>query len=392
MSMKIAGRPVGPEHPVFFIADIAANHCGELSVAKELIHACSESGVDAVKMQNFSAASIVSDYGFKHLSGVKTHQSAWKESVFDSYEAASIPLSWTEELKALCDQLGMAYFTSPYSLELVEAVAPHVSAFKLGSGDITWLEEIEAMARHDVPLLIATGASTMSEVERAMTAGLDAGGDILLMQCNTEYTASVVETKEERNKRFEHINLKVLDTYAKKWPSVPLGLSDHTHGSMTVLGAVGLYDCCAVEKHFTFDNTKKGQDHSFSMTPETWSQMAKQTQALKDDLRKNNAQSFDERLKIVSEHVEDAEVLNLSIGDGVKKLESNEKNTVIVQRRAVRATRALKAGATINKEDLFPLRPCPVDAVSPADINELVGKKLTVDLPEGGHFVLSDLE
>jgi N-acetylneuraminate synthase len=161
---------------------------------------------------------------------------------------------------------------------------------------------------------------------------------------------------------------------------------------MTVLGAVGLYDCCAVEKHFTFDNTKEGQDHSFSMTPESWSQMAKQTQDLKDDLRDQSATSFEQRLAIVNQHVDDPKALALSIGDGIKKLESNEMNTVIVQRRAVRATRDLKAGDVLIKSDLYPLRPCPADAISPADIDSLVGKTLNADVPEGAHFALGNLD
>ncbi len=392
MSVQIAGRQVGPGHPVYFIADIAANHCGELSIAKELIHACAESGVDAVKMQNFTAATIVSDYGFKNLEGVTTHQSKWKQSVFDSYDAASIPLSWTEELKSLCDRLGLAYFTSPYSLDLVEAVAPNVSAFKLGSGDITWLEEIKAMGRHDVPLLIATGASRMPEVESAMAAAMSVTDQVLLMQCNTEYTASVGDSEEDRYNRFKHINLRVLETYAKRWPGVPLGLSDHTHGSMTVLGALGLFDCCAVEKHFTFDNTLEGQDHSFSMTPKTWLEMANQTESLRQALLEKKPGSFRERLDLTKEFVDDPKALDLAIGDGIKRLEENEANTVIVQRRAVRATRDLVAGDVIEKRDLFPLRPCPADAVSPADIDSLVGKKLTRAITLGEHFTGSDFE
>ncbi len=391
MTIEIAGKKVGPSEPCYFIADIAANHCGELSIAKDLIHACAESGVDAVKMQNFTAATIVSDYGFKNLSGVETHQSKWKQSVFDSYDAASIPLSWTEELKSLCDKLGLAYFTSPYSLELVHAVAPSVSAFKLGSGDITWLEEIKAMGSYDLPLLIATGASTMAEVESAMDAALSVSNQTLLMQCNTEYTASIEDTQEQRYKRFEHINLQVLATYAKRWPGIPLGLSDHTHGSMTVLGAVGLFDCCAVEKHFTFDNSKEGQDHSFSMTPATWLEMKNATEALRSELASEKPETFEERLDIVKRFVDDPTALELAIGDGVKKLEANEVNTVVVQRRAVRATRSIKAGEVLSKEDLFPLRPCPRDAVTPANIDELVGKTLQRDITEGEHFVQDDL-
>ncbi len=189
--LTIGRHRVGPGQPVYFIADVASNHGGDLGKAREIVHACAESGVTAVKMQNFAAETIVSDFGFRHLAGVKTHQAAWRQSVFDSYRAAAIPLDWTLELKALCDQLGLDYFTSPYSLELVRAVAPHVCALKLGSGDLTWHEEIGEMCRQGKPVLIATGASTMAEVEAAMAVALANSGKILLMQCNTEYTARV---------------------------------------------------------------------------------------------------------------------------------------------------------------------------------------------------------
>ena len=133
MDVRINNRKIGKNEPVYFIADIASNHNGDLEHAKELIHACAESRVDAVKMQNFDAGSIVSDFGFKNLGGIKTHQSKWETSVFDSYKAASIPFEWTLELKSLCDKLGLDYFTSPYSIEIVKEVAPYLSAFKLGS-------------------------------------------------------------------------------------------------------------------------------------------------------------------------------------------------------------------------------------------------------------------
>ena len=389
--IKIGKSLVGPEHPVYFIADIASNHCGELSIAKELVHACAESGVDAVKMQNFTAASLVSDYGFKNLT-VETHQSAWKQSVFDSYDAASIPLSWTEELKSLCDTLDLAYLTSPYSIELVNSVAPHVAAFKVGSGDITWLEVIEAMGNFELPILIATGASRMEDVEAAMQTALATKKPIALMQCNTEYTANLKESEEDKYKRFKHINLKALDTFAKKWPGVPLGLSDHTHGAMTVLGAVGLFDCCIVEKHFSMDNTLEGQDHSFSMTPASWSEMSKQTANLKAKMAEQKPQTFDEKLEIVKGFVDDPKALELSVGSGVKQIEENEQNTVIVQRRAIRVARDLPKGHNLAREDLEPLRPCPVDGISPVEIGSLVGKTLAKDFVFGEHLTKDSFE
>jgi N-acetylneuraminate synthase len=389
MAVIISGRPVGPEHPVYFIADLAANHCGDLGKAKELVHACAESGVDAVKMQNFTAETIVSDFGFKNLAGVKTHQSEWKQSVFDSYAAASVPLDWTLELKALCDGLGLHYFTSPYSIELVRAVAPHVCAFKLGSGDITWHEEIAEMCRHGKPVLIATGASTMAEVEGAMDVALATTRDVILMQCNTEYTAKLGDSREAKLERFRHINLRVLDTFAKRWPGIPLGLSDHTHGPLTVLGAVGLFDCCAVEKHFTFDNTLEGQDHAFSMTPGGWRQMVEETRKLKAAI--GRASSWEDRYRITREAVDDPEALDLAIGDGVKRLESNEAGPVIVQRRAVRAARALKAGTTLGPEDLTALRPCPAEALPPYRTGELLGRVLVRDVAPGDCVRLDDV-
>jgi N-acetylneuraminate synthase len=388
--ITIGGRKVGPSHPVYFIADVASNHCGDLGKAREIIHACAASGVDAVKMQNFTAETIVSDYGFRHLGGVKTHQSAWKQSVFDSYRAASIPMDWTRELRALCDRLGLAYFTSPYSLELVRAVAGAVCAFKLGSGDLTWHEEIAEMCRQGKPVLIATGASTMAEVEGAMAVALAHSREILLMQCNTEYTAKVNETREQKLARFRHINLRVLETYARRWPAVPVGLSDHTHGAMTVLGAVGLFDCCAVEKHFTLDNTLEGQDHAFSMTPAGWRKMVEETAALKRALA--GAKDFARRLQITEAAVDDPEALQCAIGDGVKRLEANEANTVIVQRRAVCAARVLPVGHTLAAADMTVLRPCPAGALPPYCLPELVGKRLRRAITAGENILLRDVE
>ena len=389
MSLTIQNRVVGPGRPVYFIADLASNHCGSLSKAKELVHACAESGVDAIKMQNFAAETIVSDYGFKHLAGVKTHQSQWKQSVFDSYQAASIPLDWTAELRALSAKLGLHYFTSPYSIDLVRAVAADVAAFKLGSGDLTWHEEIAEMCRHGKPVLLATGASTMAEVEAAMQVALSLTRDVLLMQCNTEYTARVGETRKERQHRFRHINLRVLETYTRRWPGLPVGLSDHTHGALTVLGAVGLFDCCAVEKHFTFDNAIEGQDHAFSMTPAGWRKMVDQTAALQRALV--GATDFDQRLKITTAAVDDSEALSLAIGDGVKRVEPNEQGTIIVQRRAIRAARDLAAGQVLTRADLTVLRPCPADALPPYRIGELIGRAVGRAVATGDCVRLTDM-
>lgn len=382
-SISISNRLVGPGHPVYFIADIAANHCGSLTKAKELIHACRESRADAVKMQNFAAETIVSDHGFTTLRNISSHQSRWKQSVFDVYKAASIPLEWTLELKELCQKLGLHYFTSPYSLELVSAVAPHVCAFKLGSGDLTWHEEIAAMCSTGKPVIMATGASSLEEVKEAMAVASLYDAPILLMQCNTEYTAQPGESREKQLERFRHINLRVLATYSQQWPSIPLGLSDHTHGNTTVIGAVGLFQCCAVEKHFTIDNSLEGPDHAFSMTPAAWLAMVRSTEALRAALPPDGSGSPEDRFAITESFADDPEALRLAIGDGIKRVEANESNTFVIQRRAIRTTRELPAGHAICREDLIPLRPCPTDALPPHQIHLLLGRTLARHLPAG---------
>lgn len=381
MNLRVGEYDVGPTEPVFFIADIASNHGGDLQKAKELIHACAESGVDAVKMQNFSAATIVSDFGFKAMGKLASHQSNWKNSVFESYRKASIPFDWTIELSALATQLGMGYFTSPYSIDLTRAVAPYVCALKLGSGDITWHEQIREMCRHGKPLFIASGASSLEEVKSAMHVALSETSEVLLMQCNTNYTANKHDSLGKIRDNYAGINLSVLETYASLWPGLPLGLSDHTHGSMTVLAAVGLFNCCAVEKHFTLDSSQEGQDHAFSMMPGEWRKMVDETASLRADL--SEVVASDERYRCVAQAVQYPSLLDVLLGDGHKRVEANERATVIVQRRAIRAARALEAGQKIAAADVSMLRPCPEEALAPCELESVLGKSLLRNIPEG---------
>ena len=292
-------------------------------------------------------------------------------------------------MSALCAKLGLDYFTSPYSVELVHQVEPFVAAYKLGSGDITWHEVIATMASYPKPLIMATGASTMQEVEQAMAVAMDGRAPVILLQCNTEYSASPNEVRTKRLERYRRINLRVIESYRERWPSVPMGLSDHTQGATTVLGAVGLFDCCIVEKHFTLDSSQEGQDHAFSMTPTEWKAMVDATAQLKEAL--GDSSDYNRRLEITRSAVEDPEALDLAIGDGVKILEDNELNTVVVQRRALRLIRPVAAGEVIKRENLIPLRPCPAGALAPSQIDQVIGMGLKRDLSEGECLMDCDL-
>ena len=351
--LDIGRKKVGGDHPTYFIADIGANYDGDLGRAKMLIHRAAEAGADAVKFQNFKAATIVSDYGFRHMGDKQSHQSGWKKSVFEVYEDAALPVAWTATLKSTADQAGIDYFTTPYDLDLVSELEPYVCAWKIGSGDITWHEEIETIARKPKPLFIAAGASTLEEVRLAMAAAQKHTDQICLLQCNTNYTGSL--------NNFRHIALNVLKTFSREFPQTVLGLSDHTPGHATVLGAVAL-GARAIEKHFTDDTTRQGPDHGFAMDPTTWRDMVERTRELE-----------------------------LALGPEEKRVMDNEDETVVVQRRAIRARRDLPAGHVIAEADLEVLRPCPADALPPYRIGELVGRTVGRAVTAGDVVRLEDL-
>ena len=137
--------------------------------------------------QNFLASTIVSDYGFRSLGGQQSHQASWEKCVYEVNDDAALPVQWTSELKETCDEAGIDYFTAPYDLELIEKLSPFVCAWKLGSGDITWHDEIERLARDGKPLLMATGAAAFDVVCLAVDLAQRHTADLCVMQCNTNW-------------------------------------------------------------------------------------------------------------------------------------------------------------------------------------------------------------
>jgi sialic acid synthase SpsE len=351
--LEIDGKEIGLSFPTYFIADIAANHDGDLERAKDLIWQAKDAGADAAKFQHFKAETIVSDIGFKSLSNLRSHQTKWNSSVYEVYKAASINLDWNRELKETCVKAGISFFTSPYDFDLVDGIDTYVPAYKIGSGDITWLEILKYIAHKNKPYILATGASSLDEVVRAVESVLPINKKIALLQCNTNYTGDL--------ENMRHVQLRVLNTYSHVFPGVVLGLSDHTPGHSSVLGAIAL-GARIIEKHFTDSNQRPGPDHAFSMDPKSWREMINRSRELES-----------------------------ALGTGLKRVEKNEMETSILQRRSIRLRRNMLAGSMLSRDDLEVLRPCPADAISPADIDKVIGKRLRHELGQGQYLKYSDL-
>jgi len=295
-AIRIGNRWVGDGYPTYFIADIGANHDGSLERAKMLIRLAKEAD--------------------------------------EVYEEASLPWEWTPVLKEEAEKVGIDFFSSPYDFGAVDHLEPYVDVYKAGSGLMSWPELLVYMAKKGKPIIMATGAADISDVARAVRMVKQVNNQIVLMQCNTNYTG------QEEN--FDHIHLNVLKTYRLMWPDVVLGLSDHTRGLATVLGAVAL-GARVIERHFTDDPTREGPDHKFATPPDEWELMVKETRRL-------------ER----------------ALGSTDKFVTDNEKETYIVQRRCLRAaweidrvigTKALRdipKGKELRWTDLAdPDAPCP---------------------------------
>lgn len=323
---------------VYFVADIAANHDGSLERAKQLIALAAKSGANAAKFQHFRAEKIVSERGFAELGNKIAHQRSWEKSVTEVYKDAELPWEWTDELIQTCRDHGIDFFSAPYDLEAIHFLEPKMPFFKVGSGDITWKQSLETMGGYGKPVFLATGASSLDEVKRAMEVLQSYDIDIVLMQCNTNYSID--------NTKHTFSNLAVLNEYRNLYPDVVIGLSDHSKSHWSTLASIAL-GARVVEKHFTDDCNRLGPDHAFSLDPQEWNDMVEQSSRI-------------------------LEVL----GDGQKKVEYNETESRIVQRRALRYSQDLLPGQTITPNDLTALRPIPVDGISPMEVDKVIGGKL----------------
>ena len=346
--MNIKNQLINSKSSTFFIEEIGSNFDQSEKRVFKLIELAKKSGADAVKFQHYTAETLVSDHGFNSLDQTQTHQTNWSNTVFNTYKKAEFNLKWTEKVSMFCKELNLVFITSPYYLDVVNELKDLVDGFKVGSGDITWLQMIESLSETLKPLIIATGASTSSEVEMAVEKATLHHENVSLLQCNTNYQLLV--------DNYKHLNINVLKSYRKRYPNLTLGLSEHNKSNLPVLAAVSL-GARIIEKHFTDDDKREGPDHAFALTPIEWKNMVNQVREL--------------------EYI---------LGSDEKKIEPNEISSSIVQKRAIRVNRQIDAGEVIEESHLCFLRPAPPGSLKPSELNLVVGRQLNRSLNPGEHI------
>jgi N-acetylneuraminate synthase len=260
-SLAIAGRQIGPGHPVYLIAELSANHGQVRENAVRLVHAAKEAGADAVKLQTYTpdTITIASDRpAFRPSDG-----SLWAGTTLHGlYEKAYMPWDWQPGLKRLAEELGMHCFSSPFDATAVDfLIEMDVPAFKVASFELVDLPLIKRMAATGLPLVMSTGMATEAEIDEAIATARGAGATaIALLKCSSAYPSPA-----------DAMNLQAIPAMAERW-GVPVGLSDHTTGEMVPVAAVAL-GACIIEKHFTLSRADATADAAFSLEPDEFRAM-----------------------------------------------------------------------------------------------------------------------
>ena len=332
--ITLAGKTYGYWNP-YIIAEIGVNHEGKLDLAKRMIDEAAAAGVHGVKFQTYKADKIASKEHSKYYWDLKEEPSTSQHQLFQKYDAFE-----RAEYEALAKHAKAAkvdFLSTPFDLDAVDMLDDLVPFFKIASADITNIPMLKKIASKNKPIILSTGASTLSEIQEALdTLRANGAKEICLLHCILNYP-----TPED------HAHLGVIKTLTKTFPDCTIGYSDHvkpnTNGDMPALMLASFEGSVVLEKHFTFDKTLPGNDHYHAMDHK--------------DLKK-----FCEQLK----------QYRTLYGTEEKNLD-NEKRARTNARRRICTSTEIPAGTTITESMLIPLR---------ADIGinvsfweEVIGKK-----------------
>lgn len=263
MEIKLGNRIISSKSDVFIIAELSANHLHKFENAVKLIKEAAQSGVDAIKLQTYTADTITIDCDNDYF---KINQGTlWdNRSFYDLYKEAYTPWEWQPKLKKIAEAEGLICFSSPFDKTAVDFLEDiNVPAYKIASFEITDIPLIKYIASKGKPIILSTGIATLSEIEEAVKACRTVGNNqIALLKCTSAYPAL-----------FEDMNLKVIPNLAETFGTIS-GLSDHTLGITVPVAAVSL-GAKIIEKHFTLSRADGGPDSAFSLEPEELKAMVK---------------------------------------------------------------------------------------------------------------------
>ncbi|MDO5306721.1 MAG: pseudaminic acid synthase [bacterium] len=255
----------------YIIAEMSANHCGDIKLAKKIIKKAKEVGANAVKLQTYTADTLTIDCNNEEFI-INDKNSLWNgENLYSLYKKAYTPWQWQVELKKYADEIKIDLFSTPFDYSAVDFLESiNVPIYKIASFEAIDYPLIKYAASKGKPMIISVGISSFEEIQEAINACKSVGNDdITILKCTSAYPA-----------RLEDMNLNTIkDMYEKFEPQgVKIGLSDHSMSIIPPVAAVAL-GASVIEKHFTLDRTLGGADGAFSLNPEEFKQMVNAVRA-----------------------------------------------------------------------------------------------------------------
>ncbi len=342
--MKIGKKHIGDNNPCFIIAELSANHGGDINTAKDTIKAAKRAGADAIKLQTFTADTITlncNNDDFKITQGT-----LWDgRYLHELYQEAALPWEWHEELFDFAAKEDIICFSSPFdrtAVDLLESL--NAPAYKIASFEITDIPLIEYVASKGKPIILSTGIATIEDIELALNSCRKMGNnDIALLKCTSSYPAPV-----------EEANMVMIGDFKNRFDVIS-GLSDHTMGNTVPIVSI-CFGAKIIEKHFILDRSIGGPDATFSM----------------------NEQEFTELVKTIREAENAVGVIDYKLTE--KQLKSRDFS------RSLYVVQDIKVGDLITEENLRSIR--PGFGLHPKYYNQVLGIKAKKNFKKGDRFSL----
>ncbi len=335
--LVIDGVKIGAGHKPYIIAEVSANHNGDINKALRLIEIAKESGADAVKLQTYTAdtMTIKSDgEEFKIKGGL------WDgHTLYDLYEWAHTPWDWHQKLFDKAEEIGISIFSTPFDESAVDFLMElNTPAFKIASFEATDIPLIEYIAKQGKPIILSTGMANLEEIEQAVNIIKKYNDQLVVLHCVSSYPTPP-----------EEMNLKTIADMSERF-NVISGLSDHTLGTTTAVVGVSL-GASVIEKHFIESRDDKGPDSAFSLEPDELKKLVKETTIAFSSL---GCASYDRK--------------------------SSEKQNIVF-RRSIYFTENLKKGDKITTENIRRIR--PGFGLPPKHFKEILGQVVNEDIVRG---------
>jgi N-acetylneuraminate synthase len=336
--ITIEGRKIGPDHPPYIIAELSANHNGDINRAYKIMEEAKNAGADAIKLQTYTHETITMDCDSPDF---QIEGGLWGgQTLYELYKSAHMPWEWHKPLFEKAKELDITIFSSPFDFTAVDLLEElDAPAYKIASFELIDLPLIERVAKTGKPMIMSTGMANAEEIQAAVATARAAGcKELVVLHCVSGYPAPS-----------DQYNLRTIADISAKF-DVLSGLSDHTIDNATAIASVVL-GACLIEKHVTLDRSGGGADDSFSLEPKELAQLCKDAKTAWSSLGKVN----------------------------YERTEAEKGNAKF--RRSLYVVQDVKAGEVLTPDNVRSIR--PGYGLAPKFYNELLGKKVVKDVQRG---------